>query len=87
MPKEPANNIMSLRLPDETAERLDKLAEVTGRSKSYLAAEAIREFCDLQEWQLGAIIEGIEAADKGRTVPHEAVKSRWKAKKGASKRA
>jgi len=76
-----------LRLPEETSERLEKLAEATGRSKSYLAAEAIREFCDLQEWQLAAIVEGIDAADRGRLTDHQTVKSRWKAKKGVGKRA
>jgi RHH-type transcriptional regulator, rel operon repressor / antitoxin RelB len=33
---------MTIRLDDEVKERLDRLAEATARSKSYLAAEAVR---------------------------------------------
>jgi RHH-type transcriptional regulator, rel operon repressor / antitoxin RelB len=32
--------------------RFDKLAKSTGRSRSFLAAEAIREYLDVNEWQV-----------------------------------
>jgi len=35
---------MTIRIEDDVKDRLDRLAEATNRSKSYLAAEAIREF-------------------------------------------
>jgi RHH-type transcriptional regulator, rel operon repressor / antitoxin RelB len=34
---------VSLRLPDDLSDRLDKLAKRTGRSKTYYMIEAIRE--------------------------------------------
>jgi len=37
---------VSLRLPDDMAERLDDLARKTGRSKTYYMIEAIREHID-----------------------------------------
>jgi RHH-type rel operon transcriptional repressor/antitoxin RelB len=37
---------VSLRLPDEISQRLEHLAELTGRSKTYYMIEAIREHLD-----------------------------------------
>lgn len=37
---------ISLRLPDEIEARLDRLAALTGRSKTYYATEAICEHLD-----------------------------------------
>jgi hypothetical protein len=34
-------NMLSLRLPEELEDRLEKLAETTGRTKTYYAREAI----------------------------------------------
>ena len=37
---------VSLRLPDEVTQRLDHLAALTGRSKTFYMIEAIREHID-----------------------------------------
>jgi RHH-type rel operon transcriptional repressor/antitoxin RelB len=37
---------LALRLPDDVAAELDRLAEETGRSKSYYARQAITEFLE-----------------------------------------
>lgn len=42
-----------------------KLADVTHRSKSYLAGEAIRQYLDLEAWQIGEIQQAIREADAG----------------------
>lgn len=54
---------MTLRLDDDLKQRLDRLAKATQRTRSFLAAEAIREFVDLNEWQIGEIAEAIAEAD------------------------
>ncbi len=41
-----ASHILALRLPPEIEERLDALAKLTGRSKSFYAREAILEHLD-----------------------------------------
>ena len=41
---------MTIRLESSLKYRLDQLAEVTHRSKSFLAAEAIKDFIDLNEY-------------------------------------
>ncbi|MBL4868849.1 MAG: CopG family ribbon-helix-helix protein [Pseudomonadales bacterium] len=56
---------MTIRLEPDLKSRLDQLAEATHRSKSFLAAEAIREFVELNEWQVQEIKEAIKEADAG----------------------
>ena len=38
--------MLALRLPDETEKRLDHLAKVAGRTKTYYAKEAINQYID-----------------------------------------
>jgi RHH-type transcriptional regulator, rel operon repressor / antitoxin RelB len=40
--------ILALRVPVEFKQQLDKLADATHRSKSWLAGEAIRRYLDLE---------------------------------------
>lgn len=59
------SSTMTIRLEDDTKSRLDKLAEATQRSRSFLAAEAIRDYVELNEWQVGEIHKAIDEADRG----------------------
>lgn len=56
---------MTIRLAPELKAKLDQLAGVTHRSKSFLAAEAIREFVELNEWQLAELQQAVREADAG----------------------
>lgn len=72
---------MTVRLEDEVKDRLDRLAESTQRSKSFLAAEAIREFVENNEWQIGEIRAGLEEADADDFATDKelaAVAKKWK---------
>jgi RHH-type transcriptional regulator, rel operon repressor / antitoxin RelB len=64
-------SILSLRMPESLAERLENLAKATDRSKSYLATMAIEEFVAIQEWQVQAIQEGIAEAKTGKVAGHD----------------
>lgn len=66
----------TVRVDALTKARLEKLAECTGRSRSFLAAEAIAQFLDANEWQVEGIREAIRAIDAGEAIPHEDVR-RW----------
>ena len=46
---------MNIRINPGLKCRLDKLSAVTHRSKSFLASEAVREFIELNEWQIQKI--------------------------------
>lgn len=54
---------LTLRIPTSVREQLDKLAEATHRSKSFLAGEAIRQYLDLEAWQIGEIQQALKEAD------------------------
>jgi RHH-type transcriptional regulator, rel operon repressor / antitoxin RelB len=56
---------MTIRLDDEVKQRLDRLATSTHRSKSFLAAEAVREFVENNEWQVAEIRAALAQADAG----------------------
>jgi RHH-type transcriptional regulator, rel operon repressor / antitoxin RelB len=67
---------LTIRIDSETKQKLDKLAQQTSRTKSFLAAEAITEFVKMQSWQIGQVQKGIEDCDAGRVIPHEQVE-KW----------
>lgn len=72
---------MTIRLEDEVKDRLDRLADSTNRSKSYLAAEAIREFVETNEWQIAEIRAALKEADAGDFASDEvvaALANKWK---------
>jgi len=62
---------MTLRLEPALKQRLDHLAEATQRSKSFLAAQAIREFVDLNEWQVQEIRNALFEADNEAFADHD----------------
>jgi len=63
--------LVSTRVSSEVANRLASLSKSTHRSKSFLAAQAIEEFLNVQEWHVEAIKEGIAAAENGDVKSHE----------------
>jgi len=56
---------MTIRLEPELKSRLDKLSAATHRSKSFLAAEAVREFIEVNEWQIQEVEKAVKEADAG----------------------
>lgn len=55
----------TVRVSDETAAKLDRLAEKLDRSRAYMAAQAIEDFVAREEWQLAEIEAGLAEADQG----------------------
>ncbi|MGA2746723.1 MAG: CopG family transcriptional regulator [Candidatus Sulfotelmatobacter sp.] len=56
---------MTIRLESAVKQRLDRLSAATKRSKSFLAAEAIREYVSINEWQIQEIRAAVAEADAG----------------------
>jgi len=76
---------MTVRLEDDVKDRLDVLAEATQRSKSFLAAEAIRVFVENNEWQIGEIQTALKEADAGEFASDKevaALAKKWKVNAG-----
>ena len=57
--------VLTLRLDPKLKSRLDRLSKATQRSRSFIAAEAIREYVTLNEWQIGEIRKALSEADRG----------------------
>jgi predicted transcriptional regulator len=72
---------ITVRLEGEVKDRLDRLAESTQRSKSFLASEAIREFVENNEWQIAETRAALKEADAGDFASDSDVKKvrkKWK---------
>ena len=57
--------ILSLRVPLEVKEQLNKLAKATHRSQSFLGSDAIRRYIELESWQIAEIQQAVAEADSG----------------------
>ena len=74
---------MTIRIEDEVKDRLERLADSTQRSKSFLAAEAIRQFVENNEWQVGEVKAALKEADAGDFAEDRdvaALARKWKAR-------
>jgi RHH-type rel operon transcriptional repressor/antitoxin RelB len=75
---------VSVRLARSTKARLQQLAKSTGRSRAFLAAEAIEEYLDINEWQVAGILGAMASLDRGKGIPHQRVKewvATWETRK------
>ena len=71
---------MSMRLPTELAAQLGALAEATGRTKSFLATQAIQDFVEREAWQIAEIKQALLEADAGDFATDEemtALNAKW----------
>lgn len=72
--------MMSMRLPDELTNQLDMLAAATGRTKSFLAGQAIRDFIERESWQIAEITNAINEANNGDFASDDevnAISAKW----------
>jgi RHH-type transcriptional regulator, rel operon repressor / antitoxin RelB len=70
-----SSTTFNVRVETDVKKRLEKLAKSTGRSRSFLAAEALREYLDVNEWQVAGVRKAMDSLDRGDRVPHEQVKA------------
>ena len=82
------SEVMTIRVDRKSKSRLEKLAKAMERTKSYVAAEAIRAYVELNEWQITEIRAALKEADAGDFASEaevEAVRRKWR--RGAGKMA
>lgn len=75
---------VTLRLDAATRKRLDRLARTTARSRAALAAEAVKQYVEINEWQIAAIRKGVRQADGGQFIDHAKLKAKWEKKLAAA---
>ena len=71
---------VTARIDEETRNRLDRLAQATDRSRSWLVADAVRRYVEEENWQVAAIEEGVRQADAENFATEDEVKAaftRW----------
>lgn len=69
----PESSVLTLRLDPRLKRKLDRLSSAMNRSRSFVAAEAIREYVALNDWQIAEIKKGIAEADRGEFASEAAV--------------
>jgi predicted transcriptional regulator len=70
------NRILTLEVPEDISDQLERLAQSTQRSPSNLAAEALAAYLDVNEWQVEHIKKALEEAKSGAPgISHERIKA------------
>ena len=59
------SSVLTLRLDPKLKDQLDRLSKATSRSRSFVAAEAIREYVALNNWQIEETQKALTEADRG----------------------
>ncbi len=62
---------VTLQIEPSTLDAIDELASKSNRPRDALVEEALRNFVELQAWQVAKIRAGIEAADRGEFATEE----------------
>jgi RHH-type rel operon transcriptional repressor/antitoxin RelB len=69
------STVVTVRLPQKVKNKLERLARSTKRSRNFLAAEAIAEYVDVNEWQIAGIEKALGDLDAGKGIPHQRVRA------------
>ena len=78
-----SSSTFTIRADASQIKRLEALAKSTGRSRSFLAADAIDAYLDVNEWQVAGIKKAMASIDANGGVDHADVKD-WVASWGGS---
>jgi len=73
MSEETASIAISLRVPTEVAERLDKIAAALERPRSWVMLRALRQYIADEGQEVLDVQEGIAELDRGEGIPIEDV--------------
>jgi len=73
-----AMSVMSVRLSDKIEQKRVQLDQLTGRTKSLLAKQAIQDDLDLEAWQIAEIHAALCEADAGDFVSENEMDAKFK---------
>jgi predicted transcriptional regulator len=63
----------TVRLDDKILDRVDGLAKVLSRSRSWVINQAIDRFLEYEEWFVREVEDGLAEVEKGEVASHEEV--------------
>ena len=61
----PESSVLTLRLDSRLKKQLERLSKAMNRTRSFVASEAIREYVELNEWQIEQVKQALIEADSG----------------------
>lgn len=67
------SSVITARLDPDTLALVDRVSKAHGRSRSWFAAQAIKQAAEQEAEILSFVQEGIDAIERGDVVPHEEV--------------
>jgi len=70
----------TVRLDPETRDQLDKMAAQLDRPRAWIIKEAVARYLEEETWYQAQVQKGIDDMEAGRTISHEEVAARLKAK-------
>ena len=70
--------VITTRIDAALKAKLEALARSTKRSKSFLAAEAIAAYVELNEWQIDEITAGLAELDSGAALSEKQAEERFR---------
>jgi predicted transcriptional regulator len=65
--------VVTTRVDEATSVKLDKLAAATGRTRSWLSARALETYIEREAEFIAFVQEGVDALDRGDSVPHSVI--------------
>jgi predicted transcriptional regulator len=68
----------TVRLDDDILDRVDGLAKVLSRSRSWVISQAIDRFLEYEEWFVQEVKDGLEEVEKGEIATHEEVMAKFR---------
>ncbi|WP_197706432.1 ribbon-helix-helix protein, CopG family [Magnetospirillum sp. 15-1] len=75
---------ITARIESDLSDRLNRLASVQGRSKSWVVGKALKAYLDAELAFVEAVEDGLADMHEGRTIPHEEVVARFQSRFGAA---
>ena len=68
----------TVRLDDKMLDRVDGLAKVLSRSRSWVINKAIDRFLEYEEWFVQEVKDGLAEVEKGEVADHEEVIAKFR---------
>jgi predicted transcriptional regulator len=65
---------ISFRIDADKVEALDEVAKSLDRDRTYVLNEAVRNYLEVQRWQIEHIQEGLRQAERGELIDNAEVK-------------
>ncbi len=69
-----AGRVVTAKLPEDVAARMDEIAERIERSKSWIVREAVVQWLDEEQRRYAMTMDAIKDVDEGRMIDHDDLK-------------